>query len=151
MTQDTTDTGRALSEQLNPGMEAALDARYGPLLPGMAAWTALGPGYQQAAAPGLRLDSSADDLVMRLTDMAAGSAFDTAIASEEDGFCGEVNPRLLLPVLALGMQRPLVAGIPARRLLLALLCGVAIRRSVWQQHLASTGSSQHSRGVGAAV
>ncbi|MEM9798286.1 MAG: carboxymuconolactone decarboxylase family protein [Pseudomonadota bacterium] len=29
-------TGKALSEELNPGMEAALDARYGHLVPGMA-------------------------------------------------------------------------------------------------------------------
>lgn len=32
----TTEKGRALSEQLNPGMEAALEARYGHLVPGMA-------------------------------------------------------------------------------------------------------------------
>ncbi|MEO0362267.1 MAG: carboxymuconolactone decarboxylase family protein [Pseudomonadota bacterium] len=32
----TLEEGRALSERLNPGMEAALDARYGDLLPGMA-------------------------------------------------------------------------------------------------------------------
>ena len=31
-----TEIGRELSEQLNPGMEAALEARYGHLLPGMA-------------------------------------------------------------------------------------------------------------------
>jgi 4-carboxymuconolactone decarboxylase len=33
---DTTEVGRALSEQLNPGMEAALEARYGHLVPGLA-------------------------------------------------------------------------------------------------------------------
>jgi len=33
---NTTDKGRALSETLNPGMEAALEARYGHLVPGMA-------------------------------------------------------------------------------------------------------------------
>ena len=33
---DTTAKGRALSEALNPGMEAALEARYGHLVPGMA-------------------------------------------------------------------------------------------------------------------
>ncbi|MEM7524541.1 MAG: carboxymuconolactone decarboxylase family protein [Pseudomonadota bacterium] len=32
----TLEDGRALSEALNPGMEAALDARYGALLPDMA-------------------------------------------------------------------------------------------------------------------
>jgi 4-carboxymuconolactone decarboxylase len=36
MSKSTTDIGRALSEQLNPGMEAALNARYGHLLPQMA-------------------------------------------------------------------------------------------------------------------
>jgi 4-carboxymuconolactone decarboxylase len=33
--ENTTDTGRKLSEHLNPGMEDALNARYGHLLPGM--------------------------------------------------------------------------------------------------------------------
>ncbi len=33
---DTTETGRRLSEDLNPGMEQAIEARYGHLLPGMA-------------------------------------------------------------------------------------------------------------------
>jgi 4-carboxymuconolactone decarboxylase len=33
---DTTAKGRALSEKLNPGMEAALEARYGHLVPDMA-------------------------------------------------------------------------------------------------------------------
>ncbi|GLQ35778.1 hypothetical protein GCM10007939_20610 [Amylibacter marinus] len=36
MTDKTTEMGRALSEQLNPGMEEALEARYGHLVPGMA-------------------------------------------------------------------------------------------------------------------
>ena len=34
MTKKTTQTGRELSELLNPGMEDALNARYGHLLPG---------------------------------------------------------------------------------------------------------------------
>ena len=33
---DTTELGRQLSEELNPGMEQALNERYGDLLPGMA-------------------------------------------------------------------------------------------------------------------
>lgn len=33
---DTTERGRALSEALNPGMEAALKARYGHLVPSLA-------------------------------------------------------------------------------------------------------------------
>ncbi|NVO22267.1 carboxymuconolactone decarboxylase family protein [Donghicola sp. C2-DW-16] len=55
MTQDTTDTGRALSEQLNPGMEAALDARYGHLLPGMAEGVVDFAYGRQYARPGLPL------------------------------------------------------------------------------------------------
>ena len=35
MSKTTTELGRELSEKLNPGMEAALEARYGYLLPGM--------------------------------------------------------------------------------------------------------------------
>lgn len=55
MTQDITDTGRALSEQLNPGMEAALDARYGHLLPGMAEGVVDFAYGRQYARPGLPL------------------------------------------------------------------------------------------------
>lgn len=36
MTQTTTDIGRELSERLNPGMENALNERYGHLFPNMA-------------------------------------------------------------------------------------------------------------------
>ncbi|MEM7653337.1 MAG: carboxymuconolactone decarboxylase family protein [Pseudomonadota bacterium] len=36
MTRDTTELGRELSEYLNPGMERALEARYGHLVPGLA-------------------------------------------------------------------------------------------------------------------
>lgn len=36
MAKSTTEIGKDLSETLNPGMEEALDARYGHLLPGMA-------------------------------------------------------------------------------------------------------------------
>jgi len=36
MSNSTTQKGRTLSEKLNPGMEAALNARYGHLLPQMA-------------------------------------------------------------------------------------------------------------------
>lgn len=36
MSFDTTDVGRALAENLNPGVEATLESRYGHLLPGMA-------------------------------------------------------------------------------------------------------------------
>lgn len=51
----TTDTGRALSEALNPGMEAALEARYGHLLPGMAEAVVDFAYGRQYARPGLPL------------------------------------------------------------------------------------------------
>ncbi|MFO6462823.1 carboxymuconolactone decarboxylase family protein [uncultured Jannaschia sp.] len=52
---DSTETGRALSETLNPGMEAALDARYGHLLPGMAEGVVDFAYGRQYARPGLPL------------------------------------------------------------------------------------------------
>lgn len=51
---NTTEKGRALSEQLNPGMEAALDARYGHLVPGLAEGVvdfAYGRQYARAGLP----------------------------------------------------------------------------------------------------
>ncbi|MBX2856663.1 MAG: carboxymuconolactone decarboxylase family protein [Rhodobacteraceae bacterium] len=51
----TIETGRDLSEQLNPGMEAALDARYGELLPGMAEAVVDFAYGRQYARPGLPL------------------------------------------------------------------------------------------------
>lgn len=51
----TTETGRALSEQLNPGMEAALNARYGHLVPGMAEGVVDFAYGRQYARPGLPL------------------------------------------------------------------------------------------------
>lgn len=47
--------GRMLSETLNPGMEAALDARYGHLLPGMAESVVEFAYGRQYARPGLDL------------------------------------------------------------------------------------------------
>lgn len=52
---NTTETGRALSEQLNPGMEAALDARYGHLVPGLAEGVVDFAYGRQYARPGLAL------------------------------------------------------------------------------------------------
>ncbi|SFI36522.1 carboxymuconolactone decarboxylase family protein [Jannaschia pohangensis] len=49
------DQGKALSEELNPGMEAALDARYGHLLPGMAEGVVDFAYGRQYARPGLPL------------------------------------------------------------------------------------------------
>jgi len=52
---DTTDIGRELSEHLNPGMEAALDARYCHLVPGMAEGVVDFAYGRQYARPGLPL------------------------------------------------------------------------------------------------
>ena len=52
---DTTETGRALSEQLNPGMEAVLEERYGHLVPGMAEGVVDFAYGRQYARPGLPL------------------------------------------------------------------------------------------------
>ncbi|WP_425090574.1 carboxymuconolactone decarboxylase family protein [Tropicimonas sp. S265A] len=51
----TTETGRALSEELNPGMEAALEARYGHLVPGMAEGVVDFAYGRHYARPGLPL------------------------------------------------------------------------------------------------
>tara|TARA_B110000908_G_scaffold133529_1_gene157502 strand:- start:1289 stop:1696 length:408 start_codon:yes stop_codon:yes gene_type:complete len=55
MMNDTTLTGRELSERLNPGMEDALNARYGHLLPGMAEGVVDFAYGRQYARPGLPL------------------------------------------------------------------------------------------------
>ncbi|RED13318.1 carboxymuconolactone decarboxylase family protein [Pontivivens insulae] len=52
---DTTERGRRMSEELNPGMEAALDARYGHLLPGMAEGVVDFAYGRQYGRPGLAL------------------------------------------------------------------------------------------------
>lgn len=55
MRTNTTDRGRVLSEKLNPGMEATLEARYGHLLPGMAESVVDFAYGRQYARPGLSL------------------------------------------------------------------------------------------------
>jgi 4-carboxymuconolactone decarboxylase len=55
MTTSTTEIGRALSEDLNPGMEEALDKRYGHLLPGMAEGVVDFAYGRQYGRPGLPL------------------------------------------------------------------------------------------------
>ena len=52
---DTTQIGRDLSEALNPGMEAALEARYGHLVPGLAEGVVDFAYGRQYARPGLPL------------------------------------------------------------------------------------------------
>lgn len=49
----TIETGRALAEKLNPGMEAALEARYGHLVPGLAEGVVDFAYGRQYARPGL--------------------------------------------------------------------------------------------------
>lgn len=55
MPDSITDIGRVLSEHLNPGMEAALEARYGALVPGMAEGVVDFAYGRQYARPGLAL------------------------------------------------------------------------------------------------
>lgn len=55
MSENTTELGRHVSERLNPGMEAALEARYGHLLPGMAESVVDFAYGRQYARPGLSL------------------------------------------------------------------------------------------------
>ena len=55
MSENTTETGRTLSEELNPGMEAALEARYGHLVPGLAEGVVDFAYGRQYARPGLPL------------------------------------------------------------------------------------------------
>ncbi|WP_282062522.1 carboxymuconolactone decarboxylase family protein [Roseobacter litoralis] len=55
LTKNTTDIGRKLSEHLYPGMEDALNARYGHLLPGMAEGVVDFAYGRQYARPGLGL------------------------------------------------------------------------------------------------
>lgn len=55
MSKTITETGRDLSEDLNPGMEAALENRYGHLLPGMAEGVVDFAYGRQYARPGLPL------------------------------------------------------------------------------------------------
>jgi len=57
MTEDTLARGRALIADVNPGMEEALDSRYGHLLPGMAQGVVDFAYGQQYARPGLDLKS----------------------------------------------------------------------------------------------
>lgn len=55
MSETSTDRGRHLSERLNPGMEATLEARYGHLLPGMAESVVDFAYGRHYARPGLSL------------------------------------------------------------------------------------------------
>ncbi|MCZ4352211.1 carboxymuconolactone decarboxylase family protein [Roseovarius aestuarii] len=71
MTQTTTERGRELSEQLNPGMEDALNARYGHLLPGMAEGVVDFAYGRQYARPGLPLRDRYLATIAALTALGA--------------------------------------------------------------------------------
>ncbi|MEM1265884.1 MAG: carboxymuconolactone decarboxylase family protein [Pseudomonadota bacterium] len=70
----TTDTGRALAERMNPGMEAALDARYGHLLPGMAEAVVDFAYGRQYAREGLDLRSRYVATIAALTALGGQTA-----------------------------------------------------------------------------
>ncbi len=55
MTKTPLETGREIVDEVNPGMEAVLEARYGNLLPGMAESVVEFAYGRQYARPGLDL------------------------------------------------------------------------------------------------
>jgi len=67
----TLETGRALSEQVNPGMEAALDERYGHLVPGLAESVVDFAYGRQYARPGLPLRDRYIATIAALTALGA--------------------------------------------------------------------------------
>ncbi len=71
---NTTATGRALSEDLNPGMEATLDARYGHLVPGMAEAVVDFAYGRQYARPGLPLRDRYIATIAALTALGGQTA-----------------------------------------------------------------------------
>lgn len=71
---DTTESGRALSEELNPGMEAALEARYGHLVPGLAESVVDFAYGRQYARPGLALRDRYLATIAALTALGSQTA-----------------------------------------------------------------------------
>lgn len=74
MTEDTTQTGRALAEQLNPGMEEVLNARYGHLVPGLAEGVVDFAYGRQYARPGLPLRDRYLATIAALTTLGGQTA-----------------------------------------------------------------------------
>lgn len=68
---DTTDIGRALAEDMNPGMEAALEGRYGHLVPGLAEAVVDFAYGRQYARPGLPLRDRYIATIAALTALGA--------------------------------------------------------------------------------
>ena len=71
---DTTAKGRALSEELNPGMEAALEARFGQLVPSMAEGIVDFAYGRQYARPGLPLRDRYIATIAALTALGGQTA-----------------------------------------------------------------------------
>ena len=76
MTESTTQTGKDLSERLNPGMEDALNARYGHLLPGTAEGVVDFAYGRQYARPGLPLRDRYLATIAALTGWSDKTAVD---------------------------------------------------------------------------
>ena len=72
--KSTLETGRDLSEELNPGMEAALEARYGQLLPGMSEAVVDFAYGRQYARPGLDLRTRYLATIAALTALGGQTA-----------------------------------------------------------------------------
>lgn len=70
----TTDIGRALAEELNPGMEATLEQRYGHLVPGLAEGVVDFAFGRQYARPGLPVRDRFVATVAALTALGAQTA-----------------------------------------------------------------------------
>lgn len=70
----TLDDGRRLSEEVNPGMEAALQSRYGHLLPGMAEAVVDFAYGRQYARPGLPLRERYIATIAALTALGGQTA-----------------------------------------------------------------------------
>ncbi|MEL6839538.1 MAG: carboxymuconolactone decarboxylase family protein [Pseudomonadota bacterium] len=71
---DKTAKGRALSEELNPGMEAALEKRYGHLVPGLAEGVVDFAYGRQYARPGLPLRDRYIATIAALTALGGQTA-----------------------------------------------------------------------------
>ena len=70
---DALEAGRRLVERLNPGMEAALEARYGHLVPGLAEGVVDFAYGRQYARPGLPLRERMIATIAALTAQGGGT------------------------------------------------------------------------------
>lgn len=117
MTTSTTDTspdstlekGRALVEQLNPGMEAVLEARYGAWVPGLAESVVDFAYGQQYARDGLCLKSRYLATIAALTALGGQTAPQLRV-NIEGGLKVGLTPREIGEVI---WQMSLYGGFPA--------------------------------------